>query len=167
MVIIYHVVVGHRQAVRHQTLTLTFPGFESLCPSQKNPTRKSWIFSFVPIGTTSFAWHTQHHLTVRSTSLPLAAQMNEVEALPQMMLQQVANDVMLRINDVALRANGHAFAARRSVGECLGAPVFGAEGFREEQAPPLRSGVERANHGAKRSYPCARKRTVEDACPYN
>ena len=28
-------VVGHRQAVRHQTLTLTFPGFESLCPSQK------------------------------------------------------------------------------------------------------------------------------------
>ena len=35
--------------------------------------------------------------------------MNEVEALPQMMLQQVANDVMLRINDVALRANGHAF----------------------------------------------------------
>ena len=50
--------------------------------------------------------HTQHHLTVRSTSLPLAAQMNEVEALPQMMLQQVAKDVMLRINDVALCANG-------------------------------------------------------------
>ena len=48
---------------------------------------------------------TQHHLSVSSTSLPLAAQMNEVEALPQMMLQQVANDVMLRINDVALRAN--------------------------------------------------------------
>ena len=40
------------------------------------------------------------------TSLPPAAQMNEVEALPQMMLQQVANDVMLRINDVALLANG-------------------------------------------------------------
>ena len=48
---------------------------------------------------------TQHLLTVRSTSLPPAAQMNEVEALPQMMLQQVANDVMLRINDVALRAS--------------------------------------------------------------
>ena len=32
--------------------------------------------------------------------------MNEVEALPQMMLQQVANDVMLRINDVYFRANG-------------------------------------------------------------
>jgi len=30
--------------------------------------------------------------------------MNEVEALPQMMLQQVAKDVTLRINDVALRA---------------------------------------------------------------
>ena len=38
--------------------------------------------------------------------MPLAAQMNDVEALPQMMLQQVAKDVMLRINDVALRANG-------------------------------------------------------------
>jgi len=32
-------------------------------------------------------------LSVSSTSLPLAAQMNEVEALPQMMLQQVTNDV--------------------------------------------------------------------------
>ena len=74
----------------------------------KNPESDAFrIFSFVPSGTTSFAWHTQHHLTVRSTSLPLrAAQMNEVEALPQMMLQQAANDVMLRINDVALRANG-------------------------------------------------------------
>ena len=28
-------ILGHRQAVRHQTLTLTFPGFESLCPSQR------------------------------------------------------------------------------------------------------------------------------------
>ena len=63
-------------------------------------------FFICAAGTTSFAWHTQHHLSVSSTSLPLAAQMNEVEALPQMMLQQVANDVMLRINDVALRANG-------------------------------------------------------------
>ena len=49
---------------------------------------------------------TQHHLSVSSTSLPRAAQMDEVEALPQMMLQQVAKDVMLCINDVALRANG-------------------------------------------------------------
>ena len=41
------------------------------------------------------------------TSLPPAAQMNEVEALPQMMLQQVANDVTpCGVNDVALRANG-------------------------------------------------------------
>ena len=79
--------------------------FRSLCT--KNPSQSAWIFSFVPTGTTSFAWHTQHHLTVRSTSLPLAAQMNEVEALPQMMLQQVANDVTpCGVNDVALRANG-------------------------------------------------------------
>ena len=28
-------ILGCRQAVRHQTLTLTFPGFESLHPSQK------------------------------------------------------------------------------------------------------------------------------------
>ena len=84
-----------------------------LVPLQKNPTQKSWIFSFVPQGTTSFAWHTQHHLTVRSTSLPpRVAQINEVEALPQIMLQQVANDVMLRINDVALHANGYAFISK-------------------------------------------------------
>ena len=40
--------------------------------------------------------------------------MNEVEDLPQMMLQQVAKDVMLRINDVALRANGK-FQAQKSL----------------------------------------------------
>ncbi|MBP3605114.1 MAG: hypothetical protein J6J66_00810 [Clostridia bacterium] len=53
-------------------------------------------FLFVP--------QAQHHLPVRATSfrakrrtsLPLAAQMNEVEALPQMMLRQVANEVGLR-----------------------------------------------------------------------
>ena len=44
----------------------------------KNLILRNEVFSFVPSGTTSFAWHTQHHLTVRSTSLPLAAQMNEV-----------------------------------------------------------------------------------------
>ena len=32
-----------------------------LLPLPKNPSRKTWIFSFVPQGTTSFAWHTQHH----------------------------------------------------------------------------------------------------------
>ena len=48
----------------------------------------------------------QHHFERSENIIALAAQMNEVEALPQMMLQQVANDVMLRINDVALRANG-------------------------------------------------------------
>ena len=63
-------------------------------------------FFICAAGTTSFAWHTQHHLPVRATSLPLAAQMNEVEAVPQMMLRQVANDVGFAVNDVALRANG-------------------------------------------------------------
>ena len=92
--------------VAQQTLTL-YVWVRILDPQPKNPESKCFrIFSFVPTGTTSFAWHTQHHLTVRSTSLPPTAQMNEVEALPQTMLQQVANDVMLRIKDVALRANG-------------------------------------------------------------
>ena len=60
----------------------------------KNPSRKTWIFSFVPQGTTSFAWHTQHHLSVSSTSLPpRAAQMNEVALR--------ANDVLR--NEVGLR----------------------------------------------------------------
>jgi len=54
-------------------------------------------FSFVPQGTTSFAWHTQHHLSVSSTSLPPEAQMNDVALR--------ANDVTLRVNDAALRAN--------------------------------------------------------------
>ena len=38
---------------------------EILPPQPKNPTRRSWIFSFVPLGTTSFAWHTQHHFERR------------------------------------------------------------------------------------------------------
>ena len=92
--------------VAQQTLTL-YVWVRALDPQPKNPSQSAWIFSFVPQGTTSFAWYTQHHLSLGSTSLPLrAAQMNEVEVLPQMMLQQVANDVLLRINDVALRANG-------------------------------------------------------------
>ena len=73
---------------------------------RKKPSRKTWIFSFVPQGTTSFAWHTPHHLSVSSTSLPpRAAQMNDVAPLVQMKLPS-ANKVMLTPNDVALRANG-------------------------------------------------------------
>jgi len=36
-------------------------GFQVPPPQPKNPTRESWIFSFVPLGTTSFAWYTQYH----------------------------------------------------------------------------------------------------------
>ena len=89
--------VGVRNLIKERQKYL----FRSLLT--KNPTRKSWIFSFVPTGTTSFAWYTQHHLTVRSTSLPLAAQMNDVALRANDVLR---NDVMLRINEVALRANG-------------------------------------------------------------
>jgi len=46
---------------------------------------------------------TQHHLTVRSTSLPLAAQMNDVAPLVQMMCFAM---MWATPNDVALRANG-------------------------------------------------------------
>jgi len=62
----------------------------------KNPRTLFSDFSFVP--------QAQHRLPVRATSFRAkrehhcrpAAQMNEVEALPQMMLRQVANDVGLR-----------------------------------------------------------------------
>ena len=40
--------------VAQQTLTL-YVWVRALDPQPKNPTRKSWIFSFVPLGTTSFA----------------------------------------------------------------------------------------------------------------
>ena len=69
--------------------------FKSRPRNQKNPTRKSWIFSFVPLGTTSFAWHTQHHFERSENIILLVAQMNDVEALPQMKLP-LANDVGLR-----------------------------------------------------------------------
>ena len=81
-------------------------GFESHISPQK--------IQLLRVGFFHLCRKAQHHLrdtrniisSEARTSLPPAAQMNEVEALPQMMLQQVANDVMLRINDVALRANG-------------------------------------------------------------
>ena len=50
---------------------------QSCYPHQKTKS-KDLVFSFVPQGTTSFAWHTQHHLSFSSTSLPLAAQMNDL-----------------------------------------------------------------------------------------
>ena len=73
-----------------QKIQLTRVGFFHLCRQAQHHLRAC----------------TQHHLTVRSTSLPFAAQMNEVDALPQMTLQQVTKDAMLRINGVALRAYG-------------------------------------------------------------
>ena len=60
----------------------------------------------MPIGTTSFDRRSTSFRAKREHHYSFSAQMNEVEALPQMMLQQVAKDVMLRINDVALCANG-------------------------------------------------------------
>ena len=87
--------VGVRNLIKERQKYL----FRSLLT--KNPTRKSWIFSFVPQGTTSFAWHTQHHLSFSSTSLPpRAAQMNDVALC--------ANDVLR--NDVGLRPTMLRFA---------------------------------------------------------
>ena len=90
--------------------------FESLLQSSGNIFFVAFIqkIQLVRVGFFHLCRKAQHRLrgtrniisSEARTSLPLAAQMNEVEALPQMMLQQVANDVMLRINDVALRANG-------------------------------------------------------------
>ena len=84
--------MGCRQAVRHQTLTLASVGSNPAIPA-KNTKAKAFVFFICAAGTTSFAWHTQHHLTVRSKSLPLAAQMNDVALR--------ANDVLR--NDVGLR----------------------------------------------------------------
>ena len=97
--------MGCRQAVRHETLTLARVGSNPAIPAKKSES-SAFGFFICAAGTTSFARKGNIISSEARTSLPLAAQMNEVEALPQMMLQQVANDVMLRINDVALRANG-------------------------------------------------------------
>jgi hypothetical protein len=71
----------------------------------KNPTRKSWIFSFVSAGHNIICvQRTQHHLSVSSTSFRhRRTQMNDVAPLVQMKLPS-ADEVMLRINDLALRA---------------------------------------------------------------
>ena len=60
----------------------------------------------MPQGTTSFDRRSTSFRAEREHRYSFSAQMNVVEALPQIMLQQVANDVMLRINDIALRTNG-------------------------------------------------------------
>jgi len=63
-------------------------------PQPKNPESIAFrIFSFVPTGTTSFDRRSTSFRAKREHRYSFSAQMNEVEALPQMMLQQVANDV--------------------------------------------------------------------------
>ena len=96
---------GVVQSVEHQSPKLGVVGSSPSAPAKKSKS-KDLDFFICAAGTTSFARKGNIISSEARTSLPLAAQMNEVEALPQMMLQQVANDVMLRINDVALRANG-------------------------------------------------------------
>ena len=51
--VIIIVALGICVKVAQQTLTL-YVWVRILDPQPKNPTLKSWIFSFVPIGTTSF-----------------------------------------------------------------------------------------------------------------
>ena len=80
-------------------MTLAFRWFESNYPSQKYESESFRIFYLCPQDTTSFAWHTQHHLSLGSTSFRHKADTNERGCTFG------ANDVMLRINDVALRAN--------------------------------------------------------------
>ena len=61
------------------------PGFVTPTFSGKKSNSYELDFSFVPLGTTSFACVTQHHLSLGSTSLPPTAQMNDVAPLVQMM----------------------------------------------------------------------------------
>ena len=70
----------------------------------KNPTRKSWIFSFVPTGTTSFDRRSTSFRAKREHHYSFLAQMNEVVLCTNDVLR---NDVTpCGVNDVALRANG-------------------------------------------------------------
>ena len=108
--IIVNVHRGLVQSVEHRSPKPSVVGSSPPAPAKKNPSLMTWIFFICAVGTTSFAWHTQYHLSVNSTSLPpCAAQMNEVALRANDVLR---NDVMLRINDVALRANG----IKRSLG---------------------------------------------------
>ena len=82
--------------------------FESLSQTSENIFFVAFIQKIQLVKVGFFICADRHNIVcvAHATSLPFAAQMNEIEALPQMMLQQVANDAILRINDVALRANG-------------------------------------------------------------
>ena len=76
---------------------------QNCCRNSKSPSRKTWTFSFVP----QAQYHLtegQHHFECSENIIPHeAAQMNDVAPLVQMKLPS-ADEVMLRINDLALRA---------------------------------------------------------------
>ena len=70
-------------------------GSESLCPSQKkNEAIASFFFSFVPQGTASFAWHTQHHFEQSENIIAAPRGTNE------RCYGVAVNEVALRANDV-------------------------------------------------------------------
>ena len=83
--------------------------------SQKIQVARLGFFHLCPQDTTSFAAvrfanhaHATSFREKREHHCRPAAQVNDVAPLVQMKLP-TANEVMLRINDVALRANGYAF----------------------------------------------------------
>ena len=100
-----NLILGNCVTAARQTLTL-FVGVRIPIPQPKNPTHTSWIFSFVPIGTTSFAWHTQHHFE-RSENIIAARGTNERGCDKSQMMWAIAQRCYAcGVNDVALRANG-------------------------------------------------------------
>ena len=97
---------GIVQSVEHQSPKLGVVGSSPSAPAKKAKPQGLAFFICAARHNIICVQRTQHHLSVSSTSLPpRAAQMNDVAPLVQMKLPS-ANEVMLRINDVALPANG-------------------------------------------------------------
>ena len=130
------------KSVRHRTLTPAFRRFESGCPSQKS---ENFVLGFFicAAGTTSFAWHTQHHLTVRSTSLPLAAQMTMLRrrlkwCCNKLQIMWCFASMMLRFAQTDMPAAWNRYAMKSRFAGLWEADFISSEAKRRRFHPSLR-----------------------------